>query len=91
MAGGVAWAVLNVGWGAYQVSQGLTHEAFILALVAFSLGRRPFIRRVDAASQRRSCTRVIRDLLLPLLPPSPYQQAERIADQKAAGRQEMFG
>ena len=37
MAGAVLWAVLNVAWGGYQVSQGLTHEVFILALVAFSL------------------------------------------------------
>lgn len=37
MAGGVVWAVINVVWGGYQVSQGLTHGAFILALVAFSL------------------------------------------------------
>lgn len=37
MAGGVIWAVINVAWGGYQVSQGLTHEVFILSLVAFSL------------------------------------------------------
>lgn len=37
MGGGVIWAVINVGWGGYQVSQGLTHEAFIVSLVAFSL------------------------------------------------------
>lgn len=37
MAGGVVWAVLNVAFGAYQVSQGVSHEAFILALVAFSV------------------------------------------------------
>ncbi|HEX2765653.1 MAG TPA: hypothetical protein VHR55_03320 [Candidatus Limnocylindria bacterium] len=37
MAGAVVWAVLNVAWGGYQVSQGLTHEAFILALVAMGL------------------------------------------------------
>ena len=37
MGGAVLWAVINVAWGGYQVSQGLTHEAFILALVAFAV------------------------------------------------------
>ncbi len=37
LLGGVIWAVINVGWGAYQVSQGVTHEAFILSLVAFGV------------------------------------------------------
>jgi len=37
MGGAVLWAIINVGWGGYQVSQGLTHEAFILALVAFAV------------------------------------------------------
>lgn len=37
MRGGVIWAVINVAYGAYQVSQGLTHEVFLLALVAFGI------------------------------------------------------
>lgn len=37
MGGAVIWAVINVLWGGYQVAQGLTHEAFILALVAFAI------------------------------------------------------
>lgn len=35
--GGTVWAVLNVAWGAYQVSQGVSHPAFILALVLMAL------------------------------------------------------
>lgn len=37
MGGAVIWAVINVLFGGFQVSQGLTHEAFILALVAFAI------------------------------------------------------
>lgn len=37
LGGAVVWAALNVAWGGYQVSQGLTHAVFMLALVAFSL------------------------------------------------------
>ena len=37
LLGGAIWGVANVGWGAYQVSQGVTHEAFIVALIAFGI------------------------------------------------------
>jgi hypothetical protein len=38
MGGAVLWGIINVAFGAYQVSQGVSHPAFIAALVAFGMG-----------------------------------------------------
>lgn len=35
LMGSAIWAILNVGWGAIQVSQGVTHPAYLISLVAF--------------------------------------------------------
>jgi hypothetical protein len=38
MGAAVVWGAINVAWGAYQVSEGVTHPAFTGSLVAFGLG-----------------------------------------------------
>ena len=37
MGGGAVWAVLNVAYGAFQISEGLTHEAFLIGIVSFGI------------------------------------------------------
>lgn len=54
LMGGFIWAVLNVAWGAYQVSQGVTHGAIRARAGRIWGSRCPLYCRLAADAERRA-------------------------------------